>query len=586
MADRTPCGRRGRLGLRSIVARIPSKNRWTLVAVAIALALLGWRWAERPERGNASTRTEAAGPSTLEPREGVQHPRLGASAERSAVQSRERPATEAGGRVVLHVVDPGGKPVPGARVERRQAEREPWTSVGTTGPSGDLAVGPEEVGGRTLRAWTPGFLAAEEPVPSEPPGRIVLRLRRGRSLEGIVRWRDSGTSVGAGYQVLLFPHGSNPGPARARRALAGETGPDLLVGETDEEGRFSVQGVPPARRWYAIAGGPEGWNTKGWDVLEPGVIGDLSVDAVYAAVLEVRDADGGYPWIDPSMGPDVTIWSEREDIETAGASSSSPIYAFLPEECASLTRGNRRLYRPVLFARSARGLGGTVPLQVAVSIPGYENQSLQVLLPSIAEGCSHEVISLQRITDCWGELDLYLDENVTKPRGPREPRNGAVQARLWIRSLTGKRSLTYAVRHPCPTPLRIGPMPCDRYLVSLTMEQGPGHSLEPAEVEIVEGAVAEAALVTTPTGSIEVLIEDANGDPYPGGALVLVLRDGAGDMLAVDRSTRVLRGYTPGDYTVRVVELDGRAVGKENWTADVLVEAGKTARAVIRVLPP
>lgn len=480
----------------------------------------------------------------------------------------------------VRVEDRWGKPVAGVRIVGWS--KSEVLELGETDEAGRLEA---RLGGVLgVEGQRSGYARARRRIGQEPPEVLWLRLQPGRSLEGRVLLRGSGTPV-EGVRVLAHLKGLAPEPHSVLRAREGS--PLGISGVSGADGVFRLEGMDIDLDYQLAAGG------RGYVLWERSLVpaGDRM-----APQLEVGRLFGvRVVWADPVAGAvacSPRLWgvggADTLSDGALGITSVSEIWAST-NLAGGFLRDPALPFRPspnewlFLYACSsdAERLG---PISVSMTLPGYARGRDRVWATPVEDEISEHVIELERTAEAFGSLTIEFEgwKGLSSSTTFESPR-----VMLQVQHSDSEKEIS-TILDLEESVDAIGAIPTGEVVFSISKSQNrwpifeddaPRYQLEEGENRI--------PIDISEWGGIEMEFTDAHG-PILGGPATFVLDLTSGP--AADESLRFRGapyryfGLDPGTYTLTA--QPNEMIGRESMTIEgIEVQAGEMTRVQFPVGP-
>ena len=469
--------------------------------------------------------------------------------------------------LAVRVSDTTGGPLSGATVYSLGEEDQ--ALLGATDSEGLLSVELPRLVGSEIGATLEGYGPVRQAVPDPLPRGLDLVLQPAKALAGIVVTGD-GSPVGTGVSVLVWPEERWADDEEARRSLRGD--PTVLTTCTNDEGRFSVQGLVPGRVYYGLAAG-KGYGSA--DLVRNILSGEeeciLTVQKIYATWLRLREADGSIPRISDSLWARHNRMLYGQVLLPANASSriSGNLSAVWLNDNSHVAGDGGLTFFDRVYAFAAED--STTEIGAArfrAEFPGYEPVDAAFPVPSLANGIGETVLELVPVAGGFGELIIDF-QGVPDMPGVVDDKLPLGIVTLWSDGRENRIDLFVFTKDLSKSSrLRFGPIPYGHYECVFTVEpcafSWPPEGAEPIAVDITCNP-AELAVDLSALGGchVRILRGGPEAPPYRGKASLRCM-DESGKRLAgmmFGKAPYVLYGLEPGVYTVY---LDQPRVGEDS----------------------
>lgn len=479
----------------------------------------------------------------------------------------------------IRVSSSSGKPIPDCAIEgeTRSGERR---LLGVTADSGELEPSPESIVGLArVHASADGYLAASQELPASPRGGVTaFVLQVAVQIAGRVEWADGSPAPGL---IVTARQGSGEAVGLGQKIASGApSGPGLLIGRTDEHGRFRLDGAEPGRR-YVVAGGVPGTVTTELTVVtggQPVTRADLTACAHHALLVQLFDSSGA-----PLDRPAVSFGSEYVTEIPSGVVSSPPLTdvqrllagmdadGWVPEGDGVLLQ--------YLGMEDEPHLG---PVAHTASPPGFVPRSIDLTIPRTTNGLEVSSIALDRAADRRGRIFIELI-GWDAARTARGPTGGAPATLTLVEKATGRATDCY-LRDPQDPLLVVEGVPFGTFDSWLAIRGGLEYvrPLDATPLSVGPSYSPTVRFDLRQSGALRVELADDLMAWVRGRILVHVQSDDVGlaGWMGFDESPGSVAFVRPGTYTVSVYALaepDGPGVR----AAEVQVVAGQVGRVVL-----
>ncbi len=485
-------------------------RRWITFGTVLALCAVTVRLVVL-HRGEDRERIEPSGPSWRGAPAVSKEPAKAAYAP-DTPRSMRNPLSAP--RPLVVVLQPDGEPLGGATVFL-EGTAGTVSELGRTDEAGRFEIGKGVAhveGEARVFAGAEGFLPSEErPLP--PEGELVLRLGKGRVLQGRVVRLD-GSLPSAPVRVLAAPTDrGGPDMNLLQAALLGD--PRVLITETDRDGRFRFSAVDPDHRYNLTCGGSGLVARERAAGVQPGDAEvELQLVRGFAVRLQELDPEGA-PLRFPStaQGPFPGGWILEADDPTSQpfADRVAAVLAGLPIEFADPPPAIKLLL--ATCDTDARTLG---PIRFEAAYVGYAPVDVRLYARSVDGPVPVETIRFTPTTGGFGSIVL----RVASPAQGLEEAWSGCRGTLTLRR-AGEAPLRVCVPELAARETRIDGVPHGRYRARFRSNAGPltlpSPSEEPWSFEVgVTPVVLELQLADV--GAVELSFRFRDGRVYAGPA--------------------------------------------------------------------
>ncbi len=434
----------------------------------------------------------------------------------------------------VRVHDSHLEPIEGALIAIGDAVSQPLLSTEATG----IAQFPIE-GVTTITVRHPSF-PPETPTVSFENRVAHVVLTGAAEVQGTLRFPVDSSPI-AGVHVLALPAG-----------LAGTvseliTHPEVIVTDSDDSGRFRLQGLEPGRSYTFYAGG-RGFVSVGRERAVAGGESRVEVvlDHALGALVSYQEPSGLPVRIPTTLSSSAKIsCSARKGLVRTNPFDLASALSGVPIELASVPTAT------VLFYRAAELVESTVYLRG--SLPGYEHLEEELQLSPVDDsGIRSSILYATPRTTSRGSVRIVLSSPTLETNG-----DGGTHPIGWVRfkSSDGE-DLEFELRS---TSTSLEELPAGTYQASLTL--AARKTWEPIALgsRLVIGAdPAEATWDLSSTGSVRFEPLDQNGSPYTGPLSLGIVRRLDGGVLSETEPLppEVIRtsiDYHAPPYTARAV---------------------------------
>lgn len=412
-------------------------------------------------------------------------------------------------------------------------------------------------------------------------GQVML-VRAGEIRGRVVRAVD-GASAGSEIRVLAWPAGEYCGEADFRLALACGGSDRVLVGFTEKDGQFTIDGVAVNRKYHVSAVGG-GWCSR--DVQRGS---SRTSDAV---TLEVFRAF--YVAIRITASGKVPLRADPELIR--GGRSLRPINVMLKPLHRTMLRMDLRATVPsellereadwgrnaVVEFRGADVPDGVRPRVVySAGVPGYERATGEFVMVPLGDPVEWQYLECKPLGDGWGAVALRF-KNIPQGHRPELPaRHPIALVRFFERGASQREPFGGRLYPPLDRTHVLNGVPVGDYTVHVEMQE-PDVSLEARpSISVRSGVRSSVSFDLEGYGSMAIFVEYVDGSPYTGSATFRIRSTRGGGFASFVRPPYYVNAVEAGRCTVAMIGGEGlNGIGAQKEEA--FVQPGFESAVILR----